>query len=258
MIETWKPVPIEEFADFYEVSNFGRVRRSAPPATDNASGGRCWTGRVLQANTTSKGRKWYPRVSLYNNQTKSKKIAPVHRLVAKAFMPCEHMDMLTVNHKDGDKTNNHISNLEWVTLGQNTKHAIETGLNSIRGEDHPGAKLTRDQVVEVLQRAIKGERPSSIAKDFGVSDVTIQKLLAGETWHILHKDPEVARLRKAYKPRSKKGEGNSHAKLTEQDVRDIRAAAENGESRRSLSERYGMHYNTIGDIVKRKLWSHVD
>ncbi len=63
----------------------------------------------------------YLYVDLYKNN-KFKTIS-VHRLVAQAFLPCENFENLVINHIDGDRTNNHVTNLEWVTQKENVEHA---------------------------------------------------------------------------------------------------------------------------------------
>lgn len=55
----------------------------------------------------------------------------LHRLVAMLFNPNENMESLQINHIDGDKSNNHYTNLEWCTAYENNKHARETGLNNV-------------------------------------------------------------------------------------------------------------------------------
>lgn len=66
---------------------------------------------------------------LLSKDSKTKRFN-IHRLVASTFLFRPSND-LVVNHIDGDKWNNHISNLEWVTPGENTKHAFRTGLHSM-------------------------------------------------------------------------------------------------------------------------------
>lgn len=84
----------------------------------------------------------YPSVRLcYNGKTYTTNI---HRMVAETFI--HNPDGLeVVNHKDGDKTNNHISNLEWCTMQHNLQHAYDTGLNKGKPK-----LLSEDDVREVL------------------------------------------------------------------------------------------------------------
>lgn len=93
----------------YEVSNFGNVRNKT-------------TGTVRKLTN----RNGYEKVRLNN------KDEAVHRLVADAFFDGYH-DGLQVNHIDGNKSNNHLGNLEWVTSSENIKHAYRTGLKTRSG-----------------------------------------------------------------------------------------------------------------------------
>ena len=105
MREEWKNVPIEKF-DFYEVSDFGRVRN----------------GNKILSPAITKG---YPAVTLCNKGYR--RTIRVYKLVALAFI--ENPDNLPcVNHKDGNKLNTFVGNLEWCTYGQNEKHAWKHGL----------------------------------------------------------------------------------------------------------------------------------
>lgn len=63
----------------------------------------------------------------YLCKNSKRKALTVHRLVAKAFIP-NPSDLPEVNHKDGDKLNNRVSNLEWSSISDNRKHAYDTGL----------------------------------------------------------------------------------------------------------------------------------
>ena len=58
-----------------------------------------------------------------------RKTLQVHRLIAKTFCPIDDDEKKVVNHKDGNKTNNNINNLEWITQGQNVQHAHDNKLN---------------------------------------------------------------------------------------------------------------------------------
>lgn len=110
----------------------------------------------------------------------------VHRIVLENFRPVSNMDKLQVNHIDGDKSNNNLSNLEWVTPEENTIHAHKV-LNHMRyqnGEKNSMSKLTNEQVVEIIKRinSPKKERDAKIAKDYGVSRKTITNIRLNFTW----------------------------------------------------------------------------
>ena len=94
------------------------------------------TNKQLTSFLTEKG---YERISLYGFGQYY-----VHRLVAMIYIPNpDHKPQ--VNHKDGNKLNNHVSNLEWVTNQENRDHALQNGLHCT-GEKCPYAKLTEDNV----------------------------------------------------------------------------------------------------------------
>lgn len=71
----------------------------------------------------------------------------VHRLVMENFYPCENMSSLQVNHINGNKLDNSIDNLEWVTCQENIDHAIK---NNLRAKVNGAAKLTPNQVLEIV------------------------------------------------------------------------------------------------------------
>lgn len=83
-------------------------------------------GRELPQRLSKHG---YYRVSVYNPIYRRTYTLLVHRLVAKLYNANPEQREV-VNHKDGNKKNNHKDNLEWVTLSENTQHALEHGLRS--------------------------------------------------------------------------------------------------------------------------------
>ena len=86
---------------------------------------------------------------------------------------------MQVNHRDGDKHNNHPDNLELVTRSQNGLHATrELGVN--RGEKHGAARLTRQQVEEI--RAATDTTQAELATEYGVHHTTISLIVSGKTW----------------------------------------------------------------------------
>ena len=106
----------------------------------------------------------------------------VHRLVAEAFLP-DFLDKPQVNHIDGDKLNNHVSNLEMATAKENAAHAYKTGLKvSVKGENHGRAKLSAEDVISIKSLLLKGETNISIAKKFGISTTVISYIKSGKIW----------------------------------------------------------------------------
>lgn len=106
----------------YKVSNFGRVK-SLPRIRKNGFGKRLWKGKILTPRTNRKGYKFI-HLSFPGGQ----KIFYIHRLVLEYFGPPKPSPKHQCNHKDGNKENNHISNLEWVTPSENMKHSYKKGL----------------------------------------------------------------------------------------------------------------------------------
>lgn len=110
--EIWKDV--KDFEGFYQVSNLGNIR-SIP------RNGTVKNYRILKPNNV----KGYYQVSLQKKG--KKKYMKVHRLVAEAFIE-NTQNKREVNHIDGNKLNNKLTNLEWVTSSENQKHAFKIGL----------------------------------------------------------------------------------------------------------------------------------
>lgn len=113
MQEEWKK--IKDADERYEVSNTGKIR------SINYKN----SGLVKDLNP-AKDKKGYLRTSILMKNGRYKTIK-VHREVAKAFIPNPY-DLPQVNHKDGNKENNNVENLEWITNIDNAHHAIEHGL----------------------------------------------------------------------------------------------------------------------------------
>ena len=168
--ERWLPVVGDE--DLYEVSDLGNVRRS--------SGGRgAIAGRMLKRFTPRDG---YPRVDLCRDG--SAKRVGVHTLVATAFIGPPPTPSHQVNHKNANKSDSRVANLEWVTPRENIRHAVSVGVMDAAfmvGELNAGAKLTWAQVAEIRSlRGQVGARP--LAERYGVSRSAIQQVHQGKRW----------------------------------------------------------------------------
>lgn len=100
----------------------------------------------------------------------------VHRLVAECFIG---ISSLQVNHIDGNKANNHVSNLEYVTAKQNTAHAIRLGLKKSR----PGnAVFNECSVLMIATLLNSGKQRNEVAQLVGRGETTINSLANGQTY----------------------------------------------------------------------------
>lgn len=105
----------------------------------------------------------------------------VHRLIARAFVD-GYESHLCVNHINGVKTDNRPENLEWMTLSDNNKHARETGLNDLAGENQPNHKLSAKQVIHIRKALEKGVSANSLSIIADVNPSTIYLIQKGKRW----------------------------------------------------------------------------
>lgn len=118
--ELWKDIP--GYEGIYQASNLGRIKGIDGRKTHSTRHGeRCWKERILKPK--SRQDKSGYRVTLWKEKTPKDFL--VARLVCMTFYG---KSCLTVNHKDGNRLNNNIENLEWLSLADNVRHAFETGL----------------------------------------------------------------------------------------------------------------------------------
>ncbi len=116
-------------------------------------------------------------------------VVPVHRLVALAFLPNPH-GYPEVNHLNGVKTQNMVSNLEWTTPYGNRKHAWDLGLRTRAhlpikyGLEHSNAKLSPSAARDIRDAVVKGESLRGLARRYGVDRTTIRDLVRGKTWKL--------------------------------------------------------------------------
>jgi hypothetical protein len=181
--EEWRSV--DGYEGIYEVSDLGRLRRAyRGPKTQGRH-------RLIRAYPNRNG---YFFFRLSRKGTVTRRAA--HSMVMLAFVG-PRPDGLQVNHVDGDKGNNRLRNLEYVTRQENMRHAvrlglIERGLQSsairrpeciLRGESLPFSKLTDAQVREIKYRhAYEGVSQMELGRQYGVAANTINAIVNGRTW----------------------------------------------------------------------------
>lgn len=173
---------IAETGGDYSVSDYGRVRRES-----NANGTRA--GRLASGSLDSDGYR-YVNLSVCGVRRRRR----VHHLVMSAFVGPRPAGA-QVNHINGQKSDNRMANLEYVTAAENMAHAARTGLMPVgdrnasrkhperrpRGERNSRAKLSAQAVQQI--RALRGTASQeAIAARFGVHQGTISNVLLGRTW----------------------------------------------------------------------------
>lgn len=110
-----------------------------------------------------------------------KKAVGVHRLVAESFLGPEPFPGAQVAHLDGDRLNNHVSNLRWVTRSENERHKIAHG-RSNRGERQGRSVLTESNVRYIRAALARGARQRDLASAFGVAKATISSVHTRKSW----------------------------------------------------------------------------
>lgn len=233
--EEWRPVVGWE--GIYSISSFGRVRREiigVDPPHSNTRPGRIRSTRTSKASH-------YPQVDLYYGERTEH--SSVHTLVARAFLGEPSVGSV-VNHIDGRKSNNALSNLEYVSHAGNCAHAARNGLVAT-GERHGAAKVKATDVERMREMWANGSTAITIGDSFGISASTAHRICTGRSWRCIPANPDNSeRVAKKSRPRP--------AKLTPADAIEIRLACVSGESQRKLAARFGVCRRTIGRI----LWAH--
>lgn len=171
--EIW--LPLVGYEIYYEVSNLGRIRSFDREVNTKNNSTQIRQGKVLKQYLTHNG---YLRVVVTKGN--KRKSNPVHRLIANTFIPNPE-NKPEINHKDGYKTNNVITNLEWVTRKENMIHAVNTGLviapKAVR-------KLTPEIIKHAKELREEGRSYKNIGLIYGVSKQTMNRAINNKTYNI--------------------------------------------------------------------------
>ena len=178
--------------------------------------------------------------------------ALVHRLLMLAFVDVPYnAEELVVNHIDGNKHNNILSNLEWVTESENVRHAMRTGLTPV-GEDSHMSKLTETQVREICKELEKPRyygQLSELARKYNISEITIQHIANGKNWVHVSKDYNIDFSLRGVE-----------SILTESQVREIceelSTRTYHGQNV-DLAKKYGVSASAIKEIKGRRSWTSI-
>lgn len=241
--ERW--LPIKGFEQRYEISSDGRVR-SLLTGHQNQ-----WQpGHILKPSLNGDGY-YFVRLTREDGTRVAKLL---HRLMAIAFLAPSY-GKEKVNHLDGIKQNFKLSNLEWATPGENTRHAASIGLMAA-GERCHLSKLTEEQVIEIKQNSNRESR-KELAKRFNVKYGTIRSIQRGISWNSKWSFRRTGTVKTVPIPRINQppanGEGHGRAKLKWTDVKIIRRLV-SFVRRKDLANAFGVSMGTIDCIQYRKTW----
>jgi predicted DNA-binding protein YlxM (UPF0122 family) len=236
MSEKWREAPGYQSI---EVSDKGRVRKN---------------GNLYSPPMGSLG---YLRINAEGTQER------VHRVVAKAFLEQPRPDA-EVNHKNGNKTDNRVENLEWVTKSQNMKHAHKNGLSKSYGEHSSQSKLTAVEAMKVKLLAEDGRLYlSEIAQKFNIGKRHVRRIRDGKRWShlsergtdLLDETPEdyCERVWGDFDTSDRKG-----VSLTERQAERIYELAHNSDmSYRRIGDQFGVSAAMVSRIKNHQAWTQI-
>lgn len=173
MDKIWKKIP---GYSLYEISNYGEIK------TFN------WKNmgkeKIMKPALDAGG---YLRTMLKRDSDGKIHTIKVHRLVAITFIDNPE-DKPQVNHINGIRNDNRVSNLEWCTNKENIKHSFKIGLSSNKGEKNPCATLTDEQVKEILSTYVFGKKgkvgmtKEQLAQKYNTTYSVIKRIVQRKTW----------------------------------------------------------------------------
>ena len=171
--EEWRDV--DGWGGKYMVSNIGRVYSKRRMRTTRVF--KMEVGGIILKNITTKA--GYQVVPLHNDGKRC--LAKVHRLVATAFIPIVD-GMNIINHKDGDKSNNLVANLEWCNQLHNNIHALKTGLRvNAHGEKASQCLYSDKLILETIDLHNSGFDVRHISLKTGIPCSHIRKVIKRQT-----------------------------------------------------------------------------
>lgn len=229
MKEIWKD--IEGYEGLYRISNKGRVYS---------------VGKKIILKNYFQKRIGYFTITL--RKEKKYKTLSIHRLVASAFVRNIHSKP-QVNHIDGIKTNNISTNLEWVTISENSIHAYKIGLMDARGIKNGRSKLSELQV-RIILHTLGDLHDQQIADCFSVSFSCISGIKQGRSWGHLRRPEKQDSLASLI------GAPHSKAKLNPLQIRVMRKL-KGDMPYRDIANIFNAKYNNVKTIMSGKSWKNL-
>lgn len=203
--------------DKYMVSNKGRVFSYNNPYD-----------KLVELTPNNNNTKKYYRVGVQTIDNEQCPIS-VHRAVLCSFDPIDNMHELTINHKNGEKADNYLENLEWLTNIENIHHACDTGL---RKED----SITDDMIINTMNMVKDGHSDKEISDTLSIKYDTVKDIRIGHNYLSRRlKDLNfVPQLRLT--------------RITDDIIRNVIDLANKGYSDKNIAEKLGLKRNTVINI----------
>lgn len=170
MSQKFRKIPIDIIDEYYDVYEDGKIIRKS-------------TGKEMTEHLDASG---YLLVHIKEVKASFKK----HRIILSKFCPNENECFLEVNHKNMDRTDNRLENLEWVNKSQNIQHGYKNNKNRV--VDYSKRFLTDEEIISCYNRFLNGESTIDVAEEYGVPYATMINIKYKKSHKELLKDlPDI-------------------------------------------------------------------
>lgn len=171
----------------------------------------------------------------------------IHRLVAEAFIP-NPQNLPEVNHKDGDKDHNDDSNLEWMTTGDNIRHAVDNDLRY---------RINSEEYIEMACQMLQDNDYdlNTISKITGIDRSMLVRIKNGKRWKSISCKYDFSGYDKS--TRASKGSSNGSSKINEDIASEICKHLEDHESPTDIAKQLDVPRSIVYKIRNHTSWTHV-
>lgn len=226
----------------YFVSNMGRVVGAK--------------GKLLNASKNTAG---YMIIGFYGN--KKQKTTSVHRAVVETFVGRIPKNK-NIDHIDGIKHNNKLSNLEIVTRSENQKRAYTLGLVAgCKGVSNGGSVLTETQIFEIYDMVIDGKSNDDIGECFDIHPRYVSLIRHGKRWGHLYHSYKISTIANQDRQSDKRGMTLTSVRATSDGfnmaMRLLKEIEDGYVAAKELATKYNLHPTTISHIKRKKTWRNV-
>lgn len=163
----------------------------------------------------------------------------VHRLLCLSFKLDSYFEGAFVNHKDGNKKNNSLENLEWCTRSENVLHAYDMGL--IKNKPR---QLTEEDVHLICQALEGGSRVVDVAKEFDINHSVVSGIYKGNSYKYISYEYDFSKVPKAYR-------------ISTEKIIQVCELLQSGKTVQQVSEISSIHLSSVKMIRQRRTHTHI-